>query len=129
MTHGFVRRPDGKLISFDPPGSLNTQPSSVNAKGPSQGLISPGVRTALCAGPAESCPLHLAANSGKIAKKGRTCKCAGISWVLSGAWLSHNSALQRVRPGLVPLRRLRFDQGDGLRCRSKDFLGNVDRAR
>ena len=31
--HGFVRRADRTLISFDPPGSVNTQPVSINAKG------------------------------------------------------------------------------------------------
>jgi hypothetical protein len=33
VSHGFVRRADGKLISFDPPGSISTTARSINAKG------------------------------------------------------------------------------------------------
>jgi hypothetical protein len=33
VQHGFVRRADGKLISFDPPESTNTVAVSINANG------------------------------------------------------------------------------------------------
>jgi hypothetical protein len=31
--HGFVRDRDGKLTTFDPPGSTSTQPTSINDAG------------------------------------------------------------------------------------------------
>ena len=33
VLHGFVRRADGTLISFDPPGSISTRALSINARG------------------------------------------------------------------------------------------------
>jgi hypothetical protein len=32
-THGFVRRADGTIVSFDPPGSLGTTPRIINVAG------------------------------------------------------------------------------------------------
>jgi hypothetical protein len=40
--HGFVRRANGTLISFDPPGSFDTSPNSINAKGTITGTYSDG---------------------------------------------------------------------------------------
>ena len=31
--HGFVRSPNGALVSFDPSGSAGTQPENINASG------------------------------------------------------------------------------------------------
>jgi len=31
--HGFVRSPDGMIVSFDPPQSISTYPRSINDKG------------------------------------------------------------------------------------------------
>ena len=38
LMHGFVRGTAGKITTFDPPGSINTQPASINDKGEITGL-------------------------------------------------------------------------------------------